>query len=98
MDLCPIDLRYLIRFLLLFPIIAALIITRQLLVPLFLSILFAYMLFPAAEKLETVGLPRIATNLLLIIGSFALAAGIIYGLTLLIISFTDSLPDIQSQI
>jgi len=98
MDQYPIALRYLIRFLLLFSIIAALIITRQLLVPLFLSILFAYMLFPAAEKLETVGLPRIATNLLLIIGSFALAAGIIYGLTLLIISFTDSLPDIQSQI
>lgn len=94
----PVALRYLIRFLLLFSIIAALIVTRQLLMPLCLSVLFAYMLFPAAVKLEDFGLPRIATNLLLIVGSIILAASIIYGLTLLIITFTDDLPHIQEQI
>jgi len=50
MDKYPLALRYLIRLLLAFSIIAALIVTRQLLVPLCLSILFAYMLSPLLKK------------------------------------------------
>lgn len=98
MDQYPSALRYLIRLLLLFSIIAALIITRQLLVPLFLSILFAYLLFPTAKKMEQWNIPRIATNLTLIIGSFVLFAGAIYGITLLVITFSEDLPEIREQI
>lgn len=98
MDKYPIAVRYLIRFLLLFSIITALIITRQLFVPLFLSILFAYMLYPAAHKMEGKGIPRIATNFILIVGSFALLIGIIYGISLLVVSFTGNLPAIKEQI
>lgn len=98
MEKYPVALRYLIRLLLLFAIIAALIITRQLLVPLFLAVLFAYLLFPAAQKMEQRNIPRIATNLILIIGSFALLAGFIYGIILLIITFSEDLPQIQEQI
>lgn len=98
MDRYPIAVRYLIRFLLLFSIITALIITKQLFVPLFLSILFAYMLYPAAQKMENRGIPRIVTNFILIAGSFALLIGIIYGISLLVVSFTGNLPAIQEQI
>src|SRR5699024_7780941 len=91
-------LRYLIRFLLLFSIIAALIVTRQLLMRLCLSVLVAYMLSPAAVKLEDFSLSRIATNLRLIVSTIILAGSIIYRLTLLIITFTDDLPPIQEQI
>ncbi|TYP95529.1 putative PurR-regulated permease PerM [Fodinibius salinus] len=90
--------RILIRLLLAFSIIAALIITRQLLVPLFLSILFAYLLFPAAQKFENKGLPRILTNFILVGGSFLLVIGFSYGISLLVVTFTENLPDIQEQI
>ncbi|SHF47875.1 Predicted PurR-regulated permease PerM [Fodinibius roseus] len=97
MEKYPIALRYLIRLLLLFAVIAALLVARQLLVPLLLSILFAYLLFPTAQKMEQWNIPRIATNLLLIIGSFALLTGIIYGITLLVITFSEDLPRIKEQ-
>lgn len=98
MNKYPIALRYLIRLLLFFAIITALIITRQLLVPLFLAVLFAYLLFPAAYRMEQWNVPRIATNLILIIGSFALFTGFIYGIILLVITFSEDLPQIQEQI
>lgn len=94
----PIAVRYLIRLLLAFSIITALIITKQLLVPLFLSILFAYILFPTAQKMESRGFSRIATNLILIIGTFILIAGITYGIILLIISMTENFSSLQEQI
>lgn len=94
----PIALRYLVRLLLGFAIIAALIITRQLLVPLFLSILIAYLLYPTAEKMENHGFSRILTNFILVLGAFFIFVGFAYGFTLLIISFSDNLPAIQEQI
>lgn len=94
----PVSLRYLIRLLLTFTIIAALIITRQLLVPLFLSILFAYLLYPTAEKMEKRGIPRIATNLILIIGSVAVVSGMVYVIILLVAMFTDDLPTLQEKL
>jgi predicted PurR-regulated permease PerM len=98
MEEYPIALRYLIRLLLLFSVIAALIITRQLLVPLSFAVLLAYLLFPTAQKMENWNIPRIATNLILIIGSFAILTGIIYGITLLVITFSEDLPEIKEQI
>lgn len=98
MEKYPLSLRYLIRLLLAFAIIAALIITRQILVPLFLSILFAYLLFPAAEKIEQRGIPRIATNLILIVGTLLVVIGIVYGIILLVIMITDELPALQEKV
>lgn len=72
--------------------------TRQLLVPLFFAVLFAYALYPAANKLESAGLPRIITNLFLILSSIVVIAGSIYGFALLIVSFTDNLPQIEEQL
>ncbi len=98
MDQYPTSLRYLIRLLLVFAIIATLIITRQLLVPLFFSILFAYLLYPTAEKMERKGIPRIITNFILIIGSLAFVLGAVYLLTLLVVTVTDDLPAIKERL
>lgn len=94
----PYTLQYLIRLLLIFAIVAALIITQKLLVPLFLSILFAYLLYPAADKMEARGIPRIITNLILIIGSVILVCSVIYLIITLVVTFTGNLPAIKENL
>lgn len=98
MESYPLSMRYLSRLLLTFTIIAVLIIAKTLLVPLFFAILFAYLLYPAANKLESWNVPRILTNLILIVSSLAVIAGIIYLIVLLTIMVTDNLADIQEHI
>lgn len=97
MNQYPPLVRYLIRLLFTFAVVGTLIITKTLLVPLFWSILFAYLLYPAADRMEIRGIPRIATNFILIIGSIILVAGIVYGITLLVISMTQDLPSLQEN-
>lgn len=86
------------RLLLGITIIFILIMTRQLLVPLFFSVLLAYALYPAAKSLENRGVPRIFTNLILIISSILFIGGVIYGLVLLVVAFSEDLPQIKEQI
>lgn len=93
----PLVVRVLIRLSVIFLIITALIITKTLLVPLFFAVLLAYLLYPAAHKLEKKGVPRIATNFLLIIGTTAFVFGAVYGLAVLISTFVGDLPEIQEQ-
>jgi predicted PurR-regulated permease PerM len=90
----PIAARILLRLLLAITIVFILIVARQLLVPLFFAVLFSYALYPAAFQLEKIGIPRIFTNLLLIISSILVIAGGVYGLALLIASFSEDLPQI----
>ena len=97
MDDYPLVVRVLIRLLVTFLVIAALIITKTLLVPLAFGVLLAYLLYPAARKLENKGMPRIATNFILIISVIAFVAGFIYGIAVLITTFTGDLPQIQEQ-
>jgi predicted PurR-regulated permease PerM len=98
MDDYPLTVRVLIRLLLTFLIVTALILTKSLLVPLFLSILLAYLLYPAAEKLEGKGVSRIVTNIILILSSAIFLSAAVYGMAVLITSFVGDLPDIQKQI
>lgn len=98
MENYPFILRYLIRFLFLFTVITGLILTKTLLVPLFFAVLFAYLLYPSANWLEDHNVPRILTNFILILGSVAVLAGSAYLLTILTLSFTQDLPDIQDQL
>jgi predicted PurR-regulated permease PerM len=98
MDKYPTSLQYLIRLLLIFAIVATLIATRQLLVPLLFSVLFAYLLYPSARKMESKGIPRIITNFTLIIGSLAIVLGVVYLLALLIVTITEDLPAIKERI
>jgi predicted PurR-regulated permease PerM len=98
MNKCPLSLRYLIRLLLIFAIVAALVIARQLLVPLFFSILFAYLLFPAAKKLERRGISRIVSSLILIVGSLAVFLGLVYVIIFLVAMFIDDLPILHEKL
>lgn len=94
----PTSLSVLTRLLLAITVIFILVIAQQLLVPLFFAVLFAYALYPAATKLESTGLPRIVTNVFLILTSVVVIAGSIYGVILLVASFTEDLPQIKEQL
>lgn len=94
----PVALRYLIRLLLIFALVAGLILAKTLLVPLLLSVLFAYLLYPSAEKFEQQNIPRIATNFLLIIGSIIFVAGLGFLFAILISSFTQDFPEIKNEL
>lgn len=94
----PLVIRITIRLLLAFLIVSGLVITKTLLVPLFFSVLLAYLLYPAARRMEKKGIPRIATNFILIIGTAVIIAGTVYGIALLIASFTADLPEIREQL
>lgn len=74
------------------------IILKNLLVPLFFAVLFAYLLYPTASKLESFGVPRIIANLLLIITTIAVLSGLVYGGGILIINFTENLSSIKDQL
>lgn len=89
--------RYLIRLLFTFAVVAFFIFTKSLLVPLFWSVLFAYLLYPAADKLESKNVPRILTNIILIVGSVIVVAAIVYGISLLIISVTQDFASLQEN-
>jgi predicted PurR-regulated permease PerM len=89
--------RYSIRLIFTFLVIAAFIITKSLLVPLFWSILFAYLLYPLADRMESHNIPRILTNLILIVGSIIVIGGVIYGLSLLVISVTQDFSTLQEN-
>lgn len=94
----PVSARILIRLLLGVALIFVLIITRQLLVPLFFAVLFAYALYPAASRMERIGIPRMATNLVLIFSAILIIAASIFGFVALVISFSEDFPQIKDQI
>ncbi|MFP8488946.1 AI-2E family transporter [Gracilimonas sp. Q87] len=97
MNQYPLLLRSTIRLAFAFLLIAALILTRQLLVPLFLSVMLAYLLFPYAEWLERKSVPRIATNLIVIIG-FGIFLGVVgSAVGVLTSNFTNDFPQIRIQ-
>lgn len=87
-----------VRLALLFLVVAALILARQLLVPLFLSIMLAYLLFPYADWLEKLKVSRILTNFVVILSFMALVGGVIYTLILLSATFADNISEIKEQV
>lgn len=97
MDKYPLSLRIVIRLILAFLIIAALILTKTLLAPLFFSVLLAYLLYPAANTMEKKGIPRVVTNFILILGTAVILFGGIYVIATLIASFTADLPHLKEQ-
>jgi len=89
--------RFLIGLLLIFAVVTALIITKSLLVPLFWSILLAYLLYPMAVKLESWNVSRILTNFILVIGTMILVAAFVYLISFLIIKFVNDLPNLKQS-
>ncbi|MEX0647935.1 MAG: AI-2E family transporter [Balneolaceae bacterium] len=93
----PLTVRVLVSLLLGISVIFVLIMTKQLLVPLFFAVLLSYALLPAANKLEQLGMPRIPVNFILIVATIAVIAGSFLGFGTLVGSFSEDLPDIRSQ-
>ncbi len=93
----PVSGKILIRLLLAIVVIFILSVTKSLLVPLFFAILFAYMLYPSAYRMEQAGIPRIFTNFILIFLLVGFAVLVIYGMTELVRAFTDDLPTIKDN-
>ncbi|MBD3615228.1 MAG: AI-2E family transporter [Gracilimonas sp.] len=93
----PLLLRSTIRLAFAFLLVAALILTRQLLVPLFLSVMLAYLLFPYADWLENHKVPRILTNLIVVLGFLAFLGAIFFAVGALSANFTDDFPKIKEQ-
>ncbi|MTI88673.1 MAG: AI-2E family transporter [Balneolaceae bacterium] len=97
MEKYPLAVRYLIRLLLLFAVITILIIMEQLLVPLVFSFLLAYLLYPAARRLENYNIPRIATNFIVIVCFMIGVLGTIYLISVLTASATQDFPELKEQ-
>lgn len=93
----PPAFRYLVRLLLAFAIVVALVTARTLLAPLFFAVLFAYLLYPSAKWMEDRGISRVAANFILIIGSIAFLFGFIFLIASLVTSFTENIPEIRAQ-
>jgi len=98
MDKYPLLLRNTIRLACAFLIVAALILTRPLLVPFFLSILLAYLLYPYANWLEERKVPRILTNFMVILSFMVFVGGFVYALIALSATFTDNLSEIKASV
>lgn len=94
----PVSVRYLVRMLLIFAVIAVLSITKQLLVPLCFSIFLAYLLYPFARWLEEKKVPRIATNFFVILSFMALIGGAIFIAIQLFSSLSNDLPELRYQL
>lgn len=94
----PPSIRMLVLIILGISLVFVLIKTQQLLAPLLFAVLFAYLLYPTAQKMEENGIPRIITNLILILGTVVILAGSIVGLAYLFATFTENLPEIQKQL
>lgn len=97
MNKYPPLVRYLVRILFAFAVVVTLIFTKPLLVPLFWAVLFAYLLYPAASKLESYNIPRIATNFILIISALVVVAAIVYGISLLVVTVTEDFPTLKEN-
>lgn len=94
----PFSIRMLVFLLTTITIIFSLIIAKDFLVPIFLGFLFSLLLYPVADRLEGIGVPRILTNLLLILTVFAILGGIIFVIVKLFFNFTEDLPAIEKAV
>jgi len=97
MNQYPLSFRYLARIALVFAIVAILSFTKQLLVPLSFSIFLAYLLYPSARKLENFRIPRIATNMIVILVFMGGIVSILYLLAQLLSGLSDDLPELRTS-
>lgn len=67
------------------------------LAPLFLAILFSYLLYPIADFLEKHGFPRIVANLIAIFTGLGVVAGIIFFFIEQFSVFAEDYPQMQEQ-
>ena len=78
-------------------LIFALVQARNVLYPLALAVLFAYLLRPVAEVLERLHVPRIVANLLSILLMIAVLGSVVFFLYQKFSLFTDDFPKLKEQ-
>lgn len=78
-------------------LLALLIIGREFLYPIFLAVLFAYLLFPLAALLEKWYFPRVLAILCSIILGMAVIGGAIYFFYQQLVVFLDDFPELKEQ-
>lgn len=84
-------------FLLLILTVYVLVVARNFLYPIFIAILFAYLLYPVVKKLETWGVPRVLANLVSIILALALFITGIVMLYKQLSAFLVDFPSLEEQ-
>src|SRR5690625_2989223 len=94
----PFATKLLIYLLLDITFVFVLLVLQELLVPVSFAVLFAYLRYPAAKWLERKGVPRILTNLILIVSIVLVLGGAIYGATILFTNCLDNLAEAREQI
>lgn len=75
-----------------------LIIGKQFLIPMVLAALFSFLIFPLTARLEKRGLPRILSNLLMLVVVIAVVVGGTIGLSFLIKNFVNEVPSMSENI
>lgn len=93
----PLAIRYLIYIILISVIIAVLTITKKLLVPLAVSVFLTYLLYPTARRLENFGIPRIPTNIIVIVTFLGSVIAFLFFLIKLFEGLTHDLPQLSAQ-
>lgn len=79
-------------------ILFCLIVARDILIPIALSVLLGFMLYPVAEFLEKKGVPRILANLMVILLAGAVLFGVIFLMAKLIGSFMSDVPGMKEKV
>lgn len=97
-SLPPFATNLLIYLLLGITIVFLLITLQQLLSPLFFAIMFAYLLYPSAKWMERKRVPRILTNLILIVSTIALLGGGIYIAAFFLSNYVENLSEARNQV
>jgi predicted PurR-regulated permease PerM len=78
--------------------IAALYFARQILIPLAIAVLLAFLLTPAVRRLETLRLPRVASVLIVAVLSLAAVAAVGWTVTSQLIQIISALPGYKANI
>ena len=78
-------------------LVYVLIAAREFLYPVFMAILFAYLLYPVEKKMEEWGLPRLLANFITVILAMAFFVGVIVLLYNQLSVFISDFPTLQEQ-
>jgi len=78
--------------------IAALYLGRQVLIPLALAVVFAFLLSPVVEVLESCHLGRFLSVLIVLVVAFVLIVAVAWGVTNQLLQVTERLPDYSENI
>lgn len=70
---------------------------KDFLVPVFLAVLFSYLLYPVVKKLEDWGVPRVLANFITIITAMALFIGLVLLLYKQLTTFLSDFPTLQQN-